>query len=260
MKVAISWVLMMTALAACGRGTNRVEEAKQKNEIPEIIQKSYESCVGENCVTVDIAFPRYAGNSPAYTSINEAVEEFLTASLTWGEETTPFENYEAAIADFMASFETVERDGYNSVDWMIEFDGKEVFRSGDLITLKFTMFSFTGGAHPNSSYSFVTFDLAQGGIKLKNDALILDKEALLDRAIAAFRIHHDVADGVSLEDDGRFFLDNGSFFLPQAMGYSEGDFVLLYNPYEIGPYVMGITELSIPISKLEGVVRQPLSP
>lgn len=265
MKAAVHNLLVFLTLASaaffsCGPRGSRVVNSTDVFEAPEIVQKSYERCVGENCVTVDLVFPHYTGSDNISTTLNEEVEEFLTAALTWGEGVIAFEDYEAAIDDFMASFEKAGRDGYNGMDWMIELEGAEAFRSKDLITLKFTTFYFTGGAHPNSTHVLLTFDLKQGGSQLRDEDLILDKEELLDRAMQEFRAHHEVAEGVSLEEDGRFFLEEGRFFLPQEMGYSDGRFVLLYNPYEIGPYVMGITELGIPLNELEGIVRLPVYP
>ncbi|MCC5938562.1 MAG: DUF4163 domain-containing protein [Lunatimonas sp.] len=255
----LGFLLMSTViLVSCSSGNSRMDGTKDGPEVPKTIAKNYERCVGENCVTVDLAFPRYEGSDSLGIAMNSQIEEFLSVALTWGEDGLFFEDFEAAIDHFMASFEVAETDGYNGMDWMIELNGTEVFRSSDLITLKFTTFYFTGGAHPNSTHVLLTFDLDHGGIRLKNEDLILDREALAIRGMEAFRVHHDVQEGVSLEEDGRFFLENGTFFLPQAMGYSEGDFVLLFNPYEIGPYVMGITEIGIPLSELNGVVRQPV--
>ncbi|WP_431012717.1 DUF3298 domain-containing protein, partial [Rahnella sp. PAMC25617] len=59
----------------------------------------------------------------------------------------------------------------------------------------------------------------------------------------------------SLEEAG-FFLPETGFFLPNAMGYENGKFMLIYIPYEIGPYVMGYTELEFELKDLEGTVRQ----
>jgi hypothetical protein len=53
-----------------------------------------------------------------------------------------------------------------------------------------------------------------------------------------------------------FFLDsNHKFFLPTAIGYEIDSLVLFYNTYEIGPYVMGTTEIKIAKQNLQGVVN-----
>lgn len=39
------------------------------------------------------------------------------------------------------------------------------------------------------------------------------------------------------------------------MGFEDGKFDLTYIPYEIGPYVLGYTELEFGLQDLEGIVR-----
>lgn len=70
-----------------------------------------------------------------------------------------------------------------------------------------------------------------------------------------FREIHQVEDKASLKEDERFFLEEEEgLLLPVAMGYDENDFVLIYNPYEIGPYALGATEIRIPLDDLENIV------
>jgi hypothetical protein len=40
------------------------------------------------------------------------------------------------------------------------------------------------------------------------------------------------------------------------MGFEGEEFVLFYNPYEIGPYVMGSTELNFSKEEIKGLVRE----
>jgi hypothetical protein len=60
---------------------------------------------------------------------------------------------------------------------------------------------------------------------------------------------------VRLEDDDRFFLPETGFFLANAMGFQDGNFWIVYVPYEIGPYAMGYTYLEFTKEELGGLVR-----
>ncbi|EON76113.1 hypothetical protein ADIS_3241 [Lunatimonas lonarensis] len=191
--------------------------------------------------------------------MNAEIQGFVKNALSWGDrKADEYADYEEAAEDFIAVFEKAETDGFNGMDWFFTLEGSEAFRSSDLISLRFSTYHFTGGAHPNGFQTLLTYDLKGEGAKVEDNSLVLDEKRLLEIALAKFRAYHEVADGVSLEDDGRFFLDEGRFFLPQTMGYGDGVFLLIYNAYEIGPYVIGVTELEIPIEELGGVVRQPL--
>ena len=85
--------------------------------------------------------------------------------------------------------------------------------------------------------------------------LILNQDKMKEIAEKAFREFHEVDAEKSLEEDGRFFLPESGFFLPNAMGFKDGKFHLIYIPYEIGPYSMGYTELDFSLENLKGIVR-----
>ncbi|MDP2040526.1 DUF3298 domain-containing protein, partial [Algoriphagus sp.] len=93
------------------------------------------------------------------------------------------------------------------------------------------------------------------GEALSLDQLVLDENSLLKLSEQKFRAYHEVEEGLSLSEDGRFFLPETGFFLANAIGFKEGKFWVIYIPYEIGPYVMGSTELDFSKEELSGVVR-----
>jgi hypothetical protein len=81
------------------------------------------------------------------------------------------------------------------------------------------------------------------------------EESLLKLSEQKFRAYHQVEEGLSLSEDGRFFLPESGFFLANAMGFKDGKFWGIYKPYEIGPYVMGSTELEFSKEELASLVR-----
>ena len=84
---------------------------------------------------------------------------------------------------------------------------------------------------------------------------MLDQQKMKVLAELAFRAFNEVDEGKSLAEDGRFFLPEAGFFLPNSMGFKDGKFHLIYNPYEIGPYVMGYTDLEFTLEEVRGLVR-----
>jgi len=141
-----------------------------------------------------------------------------------------------------------------AADWEIEVNASVSFDSLNTLSIFLQEYNFSGGAHPNSSQSFMNFDRASGEL-LSKDELILDQAKMLELAEKAFREFHEVEANLSLEENGRFFLPESGFFLPSAMGFKEGKFYLIYIPYEIGPYVLGYTELEFALEQLKGIVR-----
>jgi hypothetical protein len=138
--------------------------------------------------------------------------------------------------------------------WAIDVNAEVSFDSLNTVSIFFAEYNFSGGAHPNSSTYFMNFDRANGEF-LSIDRLILDQVAMLALVGKAFREFHEVDQNTNIEADDRFFLPETGFFFPNAMGFKEDKFQLIYITYEIGPYALGYTELEFPLDVLEGIVR-----
>lgn len=243
-------ILAVFLCIACSKPT-KIEE--QIVEEISFRTKSFtsERCVDENCAKVELSWP-VAENGTAASKINEEIGDQL---LAYFQQDKTYDNLDSAANDYLDSYEEFKADFPDAPGgWAIEVNAEKSYESDSTLSFKFTEYNFSGGAHPNSSVYYMNFDKISGEY-LSVDQVVLDQEKLLALAEAAFRKHHDVEEGVALKDDGRFFLPESGFFLPNAIGYKEGKLVLNYIPYEIGPYVLGYTDLEFDLKDLEGIVR-----
>ncbi|SFB16617.1 DUF3298 and DUF4163 domain-containing protein [Algoriphagus aquimarinus] len=209
-----------------------------------------ERCVDDNCAEVKVSWP-VAENVPAASLINEEIGLQL---LAYFQQDKTYDNLDSAANDYLNSYEEFKSDFPDAPGgWSIEVNVEKTYESDSTLSFKFTEFNFSGGAHPNSSVYYMNFD-AQSGEYLSIDRVVLDEKKMLEIAEKAFRKHHGAEEGKSLEEAG-FFLPETGFFLPNAMGYEDEKFHLTYIPYEIGPYVMGYTELEFELQDLRGIVR-----
>jgi len=207
------------------------------------------NCYGERCANVSFSYPEFDLSHPMAPLINAHVEEQLKMYLQFG----VFDDYEsldAAVDDF---FDVFEQMGEDVSHWSVEVEARVTYLSDQLLSIQFTNTSFTGGNHPNEHLLFLNFDLDQRHLMISEE-VVFDKEKLLEKVEKAFRKHHQVADTKTLEEDGRFFLEEDKIFLPFSIGYRDHNLVLYYNHYEISPYEMGATELVFPLEDLEGIV------
>lgn len=215
-----------------------------------------EACVGKECAIISLTYPFFTGQSESADFLNVHVEQQLVMFLNIGEnqEIIPLDS---AASTFLNAYVAFKKDFDSLQEWEITVDAKVTLQGQKLISLVFDTFSFTGGAHPNTYRMYLNFDIAKNS-PLKNEDLILDKNALSTLAKSKFREYHDVPDSVALAQEGTFFLENDKdFFLPAAMGFEGEEFILFYNPYEIGPYVMGPTELRLIKEEIKGLVIFP---
>lgn len=210
-----------------------------------------EVCVEENCAKLSLSWPVASGPTAA-EKINAAIQDQVTLFVQTGEEIAPLDTL---IEDYFRTYKEFKADFPDSHGgWEIEGEGEVTYHSDSILSIYFSQFSFLGGAHPNSSVSFLNFDAVSGEV-LSDEHLILDEFALFQRAEKKFREFHEVADGTSIAEDGRFFLPETGFFLANAMGFKDGKFWVIYVPYEIGPYAMGYTELEFTPEELSGIIR-----
>jgi len=246
----ITFFIALLAFFSCAepKSIPVVEEIELTFSTQEFVKNT---CVGESCASVSFTWPIGKGSEIA-SNINDAIDQQML--LYFGRDSVA-PTLEANAQLYLNSYEDFVNEFPDAPGgWSIEVNAKVSYKSDSLLSIFFTEFNFSGGAHPNSSQFFMNFDKITGEY-LSSGKVVLDSAKLLESAEIAFRKHHEIPEGKSLEDQG-FFLPETGFFLPGAMGYKDEKFWLIYIPYEIGPYVFGYTELSFAPEELTGIVRK----
>ncbi|WP_075349742.1 PdaC/SigV domain-containing protein [Algoriphagus marinus] len=229
------------------------EKSEMNTDLKSVIKNfSKEICIDESCATVNFTWPEFE-KSEIGDRLNQAIQEQLQAYFYL--DSVGRTTLEEQADSYLESFRETKTDFPDMPGgWAIEVEAAISFDSLNTLTVFFTEYNYSGGAHPNSSNYFMNFDRSTGEF-LSIDRLILNQDKMKEIAEMAFREFHEVDPEKSLEADGRFFLPETGFFLPNAMGFKDGKFHLIYIPYEIGSYAMGYTELEFSLEELQGVVR-----
>lgn len=244
-------IFLFIVLTSCSRPSSnqQVEPEEELTFRTQTFEK--ESCVGENCAKLKLSWPVASGGDAA-SKINQAIYDQMSFLVQAGEDFAPLDSM---IAIYFRSFEEFKADFPDSYGgWEIEATGEVSYLSDSTLSIYFSQFSFLGGAHPNSLVTFLNFD-PNTGEALSVDRLILDETTFFNLTEQKFTQFHEVEKGVNLVDDGRFFLPETGFFLANAVGFKEDKFWVIYIPYEIGPYVMGYTELDFSKAEIPSQVR-----
>ncbi|MFA5046686.1 MAG: RsiV family protein [Paludibacter sp.] len=120
---------------------------------------------------------------------------------------------------------------------------------------------YMGGAHGLNTRNYFNFDLKTGKLISEKDLFVANYESALSELIKK-RIFEDSKEEQAKEpntesilslDDTDFWTDsikpNGNFYITdESINY-------IFNPYEIAPYYMGITEVSLPYDRLEDLLK-----
>ncbi len=159
-----------------------------------------------------------------------------------------------AASQFATDYEIMRKDmGSLGGCWEVKTTADTMHVGNKALTVKYETFAYTGGAHPNSSMSFYTFNRETGQMLTLSD-MVSDTTALLTVVEKAFRKQQDLLPQNNLEEQG-YFLHDGRFFLPGNVGMSSKGMVFYYNPYEIAAYAIGPIQLTIPYEQLNGILR-----
>ena len=248
----MNWILsVLIVFAVSCKGATREDNLPEDKRTFTLDSLVREVCVGEECARLRLSWPVAKGDSNA--KINEAIQDQLLSFLKLGEE--PWVYLDSAVNAFFTSFKEFKKEFPDSFGvWEIEVNGNLSYESDSTVSVLFEQYNYLGGAHPNSSVVFFNFDKKSGDY-LSTDRLILDQTKVTLLAEQKFRDFHEVEKGVSLMDDGRFFLPETGFFLANAAGFKEGKFWIIYVPYEIGPYALGYSKLEFTKEELGESVR-----
>jgi hypothetical protein len=209
----------------------------------------------EKCFSIDIQYPVInAGASQiVLDSINRQIEQDI---LKFAFISEPKDDFELLIQEMTQEYETIlkENPDYNS-GWSLEISSDIIFQDSLYISTASTIFSFTGGAHPNSYQVYRSYDLATGKALELADFLVDGFETKLNQlAEIEFRMDKQIAPNKALNDEG-FFFEDGRFKLNSNFAILDRSLLFYYNPYEIGPYSIGPTELELKLTDYVDLIK-----
>jgi hypothetical protein len=130
--------------------------------------------------------------------------------------------------------------------------------SPTILSVKFTVYEYTGGAHGNTAFQTYTFDLAQQRILTLNDLFLPGSNPLqviapiVQQDLAATL--GDMADATWIEQGTGTNPDNYQNFVltPDAL-------IFFFPPYQVAPYAAGPQTVSIPLAQLSAVLAPPFN-
>lgn len=241
----------------CGQ-SSQVSTTKPNNDslsYEMIVQsQSFNNCEpgDENCTYIRFEYP-------AFTNVESPLKDSLQ-SLTdfyFYDNENKLSNTDSIMMAFINSYakfseQYPEAKAAWSVDKFISVQNQ----NPKWITLRCTDNIYEGGAHPNSNTQYLIFDKATGKrLQLTDffDTVSINKLTILGEPLFC------AAKGIAPEqglDEAGFWFPNNRFKLNDNFYFSEAGLTFYYNKYEIGPYVLGSTELTIPAPQLVKLMKK----
>lgn len=207
------------------------------------------------CVAVSISYP----------SILKGVSQVILDSLNRNIQSTILDyafisekpdNFESLIGEIQKEYESVNKEfpDYNT-PWQLEVNADIIYQDSLFISVASTIYSFTGGAHPNSYQVYRSYDLVTGKALTLDDLLETGYDLDLNEAAELeFRMAKRIPPSRDLDDEGYFFEGN-RFKLNSNFAIMNKSLLFYFNPYEIGPYALGATELELKLTDYVKLIK-----
>lgn len=164
--------------------------------------------------------------------LNFAIDGVLKANREWKEETESELNF--------------------SVSSKPTYQGHKTLKNQERLELfSVATEQYTGGAHGMYWFHNYVFNMNSQKRLVLDDILIKGKKSALER-LAKQKYHaylkkHDI--------EPKEFADMWAFYLTENFTFDNKGLLLVYQPYEITPYVMGSPELHISYAELSGIIK-----
>jgi hypothetical protein len=195
-------------------------------------------------------------DSSVSSKINAFLEHTVAERLSVDEEVVTTGN----LLDAAVSFESACR-GSQEGDWYRSWDywgaTSLLYQTSAICCVEFDEDTYTGGAHPLHFQSLFNFDVNTGNI-VPWEEMFADTAAFSAIAEVHFWKMKEEAFGSELANEEFFW--GGEFYLPENIGFVEEGVLLLYNEYEVAPYVYGAQYCFVPYTELKGILKPQYLP
>jgi len=224
------------------------------NEKPlEIVSKSFAendiaACKEVNCPEITINYFEAIGEAAISEKINDSIHQWIINSLYIGDPNnkSTAKNITEAAQSFI---KTYRLDNAAYPDMAAEYEARltitPILVTEEILSVEIKQYNYTGGAHGYGSSTFHNFDV-ETGESVPRDALFSNAEGFKKLAEEHFKKKYRIPKSESINATGLWFKED-VFYLPNSIGFTKKNVLLVYNPYEIASYAQGAFEVKIPI-------------
>jgi len=205
----------------------------------------------EPCLTFHVEWPEVvdAVTPDAKAKLNTAIQARLQPA-------EAAHGLEQEAAEFIADYQRT-RSAFPkaAIAYFVRRQVQVIYAGPSLISIEFNNEEFRGGAHPDSTRSYLNLRPRSGSVVDISELLVGGTmPRLLTVAERIFRRTRAIDDGTALSVAG-FSFPTDHFSLPENWGVSRAGLVFHYNPYEVAPLKLGPTTIVVPWNELNGILR-----
>ena len=254
--IIIDLVLVLLVIVfSCGKKDSSLEnDLKYKVVLFEKQSEGCDSLRDDFCAKIKIEFPQITNfeNAIVMDKINQSIQSLFSTNENANMDSINFDNEMNSFIEDYQEFITEFPDA--SQAWFVEKTGEVKLNKGNIFSIDYMEYSYTGGAHSNTDVEFRNYNL-QNGERISLDEIIPPdhQKELTKIGEVEFRKVKELTAEADLGQAG-FWFENNEFYLNDNFLITDSSLVFYYNNYEITAYAFGPTELIIPMSKIAPLV------
>ncbi len=166
----------------------------------------------------------------------------------------------AVLQELQERMKESEAFGESAISWNLKRTVQVNSIGSHFLSAEVVSDGYLGGAHGFHEVSFLMFSTADGSRIGLGDVLDDVKKPAFQRVVEAeFRRARNISVGQSFDDAGFFVPPGEGLPLPKNFLLTPEGLELYYNNYEIGPYVLGSTQLSIPREVVVALLKEDVA-
>ncbi|OEK06947.1 DUF3298 and DUF4163 domain-containing protein [Roseivirga misakiensis] len=268
MKPYLLTFLAALSLSSCDFGSKSEQNLpiEVPDAIPSYVDYEVERLVGQKgpcatdslssqCLEYSVEYPKINGKVPA--AVIEKINENIKFNIfEYAFISDKPDSFESLISELSTAYEDVLKDlPEYKASWSMEVNSDIIYQDSAFISVASTIYSYTGGAHPNAYQVYRSYDLATGDPIQLSDILSVGYERELnDAAEIEFRMLKEIPPSQALKVKGYYF-ENGKFELNDNFAIINKSLIFYFNPFEIAPYAVGPTELELKLTDYVKLIK-----
>jgi hypothetical protein len=197
-----------------------------------------QKCVIQTGIEIDIHYPL---EITQYPFVEQTVDPFLNGLRS----------------KYISDFAALGPDVWTPGPWGLHID-YEIFQfSPTMLSLKFTISDYTGGAHGNMYFQTYLFDLAQNRVLTLSDLFQPGADPL---ATLAPIVQQDLAAQMGDFADTQW-IQEGTSSLDAYVNFvvTPDSLIFFFPPYQVAAYAAGPQTVQIPLSQISGILAPPFN-
>lgn len=237
--------------------TNNNSELKNEKNVFLVKTRAYQRksnpCPDErgSCAEINFKIPFIENHDYAGLINQEILKELEVIMENFSPPLKSLQDISSKIDSFISQHKSFSKEVNFPQNWLFNLHYDLLENNSNSLSILLNTERYTGGAHPFNTISILSFNTKNGKRTIISD-FISNERKLKELIVKEVRKKRKISESVNLIEEG-FYANEWP--LPENFALLSQGLYIVYNAYEIGPYVLGSTEILIPIKEIKPFLK-----